>query len=242
MTNLRLIKSESFGGVQADIYSNDKDMYMTALQLGECLDYANPRESINKIVSRNEYLRTEEFSSEVVLTSEAGERQTRVFTEDGIYEVTMLSRTDKAKEFRSWIRRILKGLRKGEVKLVPSKSLEIKEMNARVRMSNQFLKLSKVDTLSTEYKNILVSKATEVLTGTQLIPLPKSEQKTYSATELGDMFGITPQRIGAISNKHNLKTKEYGEWYRSKSQYSNKEVDTFVYYDSVIPALKNILG
>lgn len=56
MTNLKLIKSESFGGVQADIYSNDKDMYMTALQLGECLGYANPIKSISNLVNRNSYL------------------------------------------------------------------------------------------------------------------------------------------------------------------------------------------
>lgn len=115
-------------------------------------------------------------------------------------------------------------------------------MNAKVRMSNQLLKLSNVDTLSTEYKNILVSKATEVLTGSQLIPLPKSKQKTYSATEVGAMFGVSSQKIGALTNKHNLKTSEYGEWYRDKSKYSNKEVDTFVYYDSIISVIEGILG
>lgn len=136
MTNLKLIKSESFGGVQADIYSNDKDMYMTALQLGECLGYANPRESINKIVSRNDYLRDAEFSAEVALTSPRGDTQsTRVFTEDGIYEVTMLSRTDKAKDFRSWVRRILKGLRKGEAKLAPMTQAEILAMQANLLVS-----------------------------------------------------------------------------------------------------------
>ena len=123
-----------------------------------------------------------------------------------------------------------------------AKILEIKEMNARARLSNQFIKLSKVETLSAEYKNILVAKATEVLTGTQLLPLPKSKQKTYSATELGEMFGVSKQKIGSITTKYNLKTNEYGEYYRSKSLYSTKEVDTFVYFDSVIPVLESILG
>ncbi|QJX64882.1 hypothetical protein HLK66_16405 [Niallia circulans] len=40
---------------------------------------------------------------------------TRIFTEDGIYEVTMLSKTEKAKEFRQWVRQILKELRKPKV-------------------------------------------------------------------------------------------------------------------------------
>lgn len=123
-----------------------------------------------------------------------------------------------------------------------SKALDIKEMNARVRMSNQFLKLAKVDTLSTEYKNILVAKSAEVLTGEKLLPLPKSEQKTYSAGEVGQLFGVSAQIIGRLANKHNLKTDEYGSWYHDKSPYSNKEVDTFRYNDNAVKKFKELLG
>ncbi len=97
MNNLQIVKSAQFGEVQCDVYSDNQDMFMTSEQLGKCLQYASPRESINKIVSRNGYLKSEEFSSEVILTSEAGQRKTRVFTEDGIYEVTFLAKTEKAK-------------------------------------------------------------------------------------------------------------------------------------------------
>lgn len=138
---------------------------------------------------------------------------------------------------------VLPSIRKtGTYSVKSNKNLEIKETNARVRLSNQFLKLANVDTLSKEYKNILVAKAAEALTGFQIVPLPKSEQKMYTATEIGEMFGVTPQRVGHISNQHNLKTDEYGEWYRSKSQYSNKEVDSFMYNDTAIEKFKQILG
>lgn len=123
-----------------------------------------------------------------------------------------------------------------------SKALDIKEMNARVRMSNQLLKLAKVDTLSPEYKNILVAKSAEVLTGEKLLPLPKSEQKTYSAGEVGQIFGVSAQIIGKLANKHNLKTDKYGKWYRDKSPYSNKEVDTFRYNDNAVKKFKELLG
>jgi len=74
------------------------------------------------------------------------------------------------------------------------------------------------------------------------IPPPKSAQKMYSAGEVGNMFGVSAQKIGRLSNEHNLKTAEYGEWYRSKSEYSNKEVDTFVYNDKAVERFKAILG
>ncbi len=120
------------------------------------------------------------------------------------------------------------------------KVLEVKEMNARVRMSNQLLKLAKVDMLSTEYKNILVAKSAEVLTGEKLLPLPKSEQKTYSAGDIAKMFGVTAQKVGRIATKYNMKTDEYGSWYRDKSAYSNKEVDTFRYNDRAVEKFKEI--
>ena len=43
-------------------------------------------------------------------------QNTRIFTEDGIYEVTMLSKTETGKKFRRVVRNIIKSLRKGENK------------------------------------------------------------------------------------------------------------------------------
>lgn len=123
-----------------------------------------------------------------------------------------------------------------------AKSLEIKETNARVRLSNQFLKLAKVDTLSTEYKNILVSKAAEALTGFQLIPLPQSEQKMYSATEIGEMFGVSANKIGRVSNEYNMKNEEYCKYYRTKSPHCCKELDSFVYNDKAVERFREIFG
>lgn len=121
-----------------------------------------------------------------------------------------------------------------------AKALAIKKMNARVRMSNQLLKLAKVDTVSKEYKNILVAKSAEVLTGQPLLPLPKSEQKMYSATEIAEMFGVSAQKIGRTAKANNMKTNEYGEWYRDKSPYSTKEIDTFRYNDKAVDKFREI--
>lgn len=170
--------------------------------------------------------------------------EVNIISESGLYNVILRSDKPEAKPFRKWVTaEVLPSIRKTgtyNVPTKPSKALEIKEINAKVRLSNQFLKLSKVETLSAEYKNILAAKAAEVLTGTQLIPLPKSQQKMYSAGEIGQMFGVSAQKIGRVSNEHNLKTAEYGEWYRSKSEHSNKEVDTFVYNDKAVEKFRAI--
>lgn len=119
MTNeLQLIKSAQFGDVQADIYRQNEEMYMTTEQLGACLGYTQPKPAISKILHRNPYLNNMEFSGVTNLTTpEGGAQNTRLFTEDGIYEVTFLAKTEKAREFRTWVRSLLKSLRKGELHL-----------------------------------------------------------------------------------------------------------------------------
>lgn len=123
-----------------------------------------------------------------------------------------------------------------------SKKLEIQEMNARTRMANLYLKLAEADTKSGAYKDILVAKAAEVLAGKELIPLPLAEQKMYTATEIGEMFGVSAQRIGIIANQNGMKIPEFGAWYRDKSPYSSKEVDAFRYNDKAIEKFHELLG
>lgn len=121
--------------------------------------------------------------------------------------------------------------------------LRVMEMNARSRMAQTYLKLAQIDTLSTTYKNVLASKASEVLAGERIIPLPKIEQiKVYTAKDIGDMFGISANKVGRIANQNNLKTSEYGEYRRDKSKHSAHECDAWVYYEAAIPVFRTILG
>lgn len=123
-----------------------------------------------------------------------------------------------------------------------TKALEVKEMNARVRMSNQFLKLANAETtLSKDYKSILIAKAAEVLAGKAILPMPKSEQKMYTATEIGKMLGVSAQKIGRLSSQNGMKTEEYGEFYKDKSPYSCKEVDAFRYNEKAVERFKELL-
>lgn len=174
--------------------------------------------------------------------------ETWCINESGLYTVILRSDKPQARLFRKWVTsEVLPSIRRTgsyQTKTVDekSKALAVKEMNARVRMSNQFLKLANVDTLSEQYKSILVAKSAEALTGTQILPLPKSKQKMYTAKEVGEMFGITPQKVGSIANKNGLKTVEYGEWYRDKSPYSCKEVDTFRYNDRAVEKFFELLN
>ncbi|MCU6720698.1 antA/AntB antirepressor family protein [Porcipelethomonas ammoniilytica] len=193
------------------------------------------------------FIEGEDFCS--ILSKSTGGRPStdHQLTIDMAKEICMIQRTDIGRKVRKYFINVENEYK--EIKLTnlresrpdKSHSLEVKEMNARVRMSNQYLKLAAVDTVSQQYKNILVAKSAEILAGEPLLPLPKSEQKMYSATEIGDMFGVTAQKVGRIANLNGLKTEEYGEFYRDKSPYSSKEVDAFRYNDKAVEKFKRIL-
>lgn len=64
MNDLQLVKSDKFGEVEYNIYSDNKEMYMTLAQLSCCLGYSS-KDSIKSLLSRNEYLKQAEFSKVV---------------------------------------------------------------------------------------------------------------------------------------------------------------------------------
>ena len=243
---LELIKSAKFGDVQADIYKSGDEPYMTTEQLGSCLGYNHPKPAIAKIIERNEYLSSADFSKVVKMTTLDGkQRNVRVFNEDGIYEVSMLAKTEKAKEFRAWVRKLLKSLRRGNTKLISMTeyqrlTMETRVENAKIRKAQLLTKLAS-QYEGTTYQQVLNSYATKELTGEHLLPLPQLPAKTYTATELGEILGVSANKIGILANRHNLKTSEYGSWFNDKAKHCDKEVQSFRYYPAVIPVLRELL-
>ena len=135
---------------------------------------------------------------------------------------------------------------KNKTKLVDNslkeKEIEARLKNARAREANILLKICNNPNLSKEYVQVLQSKATEIIIGKAILPLPVVERKTYSATEIGKELGISANKVGILTNKHNLKTDKYGKLFHDKARYSSKEVESFRYYDNVIPVLAEILS
>ncbi|MBP0985141.1 MAG: hypothetical protein J6A19_15600 [Oscillospiraceae bacterium] len=250
MSNLTLIKSDKFGETECDIYSDNNEMYMTLSQLSNCLGYAS-KDSMKSLLSRNDYLKEPEFSKVVSIcnpldNSEIGQ-STRVFTEDGIYEVTMLAKTEKAKQFRSWVRKLLKSLRSGEITAVKTDKLnEMKiraaadraaamRMNAENRRLKLLLEHPHLKDLSPIAQQTWELKAVEAATGKDvgnLLPeCGELKQAGQLAAEWTKEFGVkvTSAMLGKLANQNGLKTEEYGVMAMDKSPYSNKEVPSFRY-------------
>ena len=174
-----------------------------------------------------------------------GKQRIMLINESGLYSLILSSKLPTAKEFKRWVTsEVLPSIRKtGEYKITPAQQnrLDIMERNSRAREASLWLRIS-AQVKSDTYRQVCASYASTVLAGREVIPLPQTTQHHYSATEIGEMFGISKQAIGNLANKYGMKTDEYGSWYHDKSLYSAKEVDVFKYNDHAVQRFRDLLG
>ena len=121
------------------------------------------------------------------------------------------------------------------------KELEIRENEAKAKVAELWIKLGDRTNIP-EYRQITDSYASLALAGKPVLPLPEVKEKTYSAGEIGKILGVSANKIGRLANEFNLKTEKYGKYFYDKSQYSNKEVESFRYYNSAIDVFKELLA
>ena len=112
--------------------------------------------------------------------------------------------------------------------------------NIKVRKAHELARLA-LKYPNTTYAQVLDSYATKELTGEHLLPLPQLEAKTYTAAEIGEYLGISKNMVGILTNRHNLKIDQYGSWFNDKASGHSKEVQSFRYFENVIPVLQAIL-
>lgn len=115
-------------------------------------------------------------------------------------------------------------------------------INSQVRMINALMANTKDKNLSQIAKDVMKIKSVEQVTGMDLTQYLPECEKLYSATEVGNMLGVSAMRIGKTANEYGLKNDTYGKMVMSKSQHSSKEVPQFLYNDKGVQILSNILG
>ncbi|MCK9576935.1 MAG: hypothetical protein M0R51_13610 [Clostridia bacterium] len=116
MNNLQLVKSEKFGNIPCDFYSDGKDYFMTREQIGRSLEYSNPIIAISKIHDRHKE-RLDKYSVVTRLVSTDGKvYDTTVYNRKGIMEICRWSQQTGADAFMDWTWNIMDGLMAGDIK------------------------------------------------------------------------------------------------------------------------------
>ena len=129
---------------------------------------------------------------------------------------------------------------KSKEKTFKNDLIDIEKDKIRLEKSRILKELSQSIT-NDKYKQTLQIYSANALYDEPILELPAAKKKSYTATEVGNKLGITSMKVGSIAKKHNLKTEEFGFWAYDKAKHSNKQVESFRYYENVINELKKYI-
>jgi len=136
-----------FNGTQVKVLIKNNTIEIEMSELAKAIGFEDVR-GVHNIVDRNPELKNKEFSYlKKVDSIENGiikKREKRVFTEDGLYEVSMLANTEISKKFRRRIREIMKQLRTGNLILqtpgIQKQQLQLDEMIDLIKSRDEEIK------------------------------------------------------------------------------------------------------
>ena len=238
MNELKVFENPTFGQVRT--IEIDNEPWFVGKDVAEALGYRDTSDALKKHVDADDKL-TRRFA-------DSGQaREMYIINESGLYSLILSSKLPGAKEFKRWITsEVVPSIRKtGGYTLKPMTAYQqmmadTRQRNARIQSARILTQLAKQYKGST-YEQVLNAHATKELTGDFLLPLPELREKTYSATEIGKLLGISANKVGLLTNRYDLKTEQYGKWFVDKSRHSNKEVSCFRYFEKVIPIIRDLL-
>lgn len=245
MNELTLFNNPEFGSVRA--VEINGEVWIAGKDVATNLKYSNPQKAIRDHVDEEDKTVNEMFTvngTAIVLINESG-----------LYSLVLSSKMPDAKKFRRWITSevIPSIMRTGSYSMngkpkktspITEKRLEIQAKNAEARLMKAqaeqmkvFFEFSKL--LSPEAQVLAANEVGLIITGKQIFPLPKTE-KTWSAGEVGEMLGISANKVGRLANAHGLKIDTYGITVLDTAP-NGKQIPTFRYNQHGIDKLKELL-
>ena len=208
---------------------------VSARELHEFLDIRSKfADWIKNRITEYEFIENQDFTT-VSKNLENGGRTIEYFiTLDMAKELAMVENNDKGKQARKYFIEC-------ERKLTMHYDQRHQAVGKAEDATRAALLLSQHLNIKGPALETFLVTMVERIVGVDIPYRPQIEQRTYSAKELGEVLGISANKVGRIANAHGLKTDEYGMLYLSKSEYSDKQVETWRYYDCVIDKFKAIL-
>ncbi|EUB28264.1 MULTISPECIES: BRO family protein [Fusobacterium] len=126
----------TYNGMKLGVTIKNNEIEIEMGELAKAIGYTDVR-GLKKLLDTNPELKNKEFSYlrkvDSIENGVVKKREKRLFTEDGLYEVTMLANTENAKKFRRFVRELMKKYRKNELilrtpTLLPAQQAQLDEM------------------------------------------------------------------------------------------------------------------
>lgn len=246
---LAVFSNPDFGEVRT--LEINGEPWFVGKDVAQALGYSNTAKAIREHVDEED---KQLFKVNEMGTLDTSNYGVYIINESGLYSLILSSKMEKAKEFKRWVTsEVLPSIRKTGAYTVGksaeqwSRELDVEEKKAdamledvRIRKAELLMKMSALN-ISPQASQALVACASEVLTGIKCIPLPEVD-KTYSATEAGEIIGVSAAKIGRVANANGIKTEDFGIFVLDKAKGSNKQVTTFRYNEKGLAKLRELFS
>lgn len=232
----QLQKVFEYGGMKVRTVLKGNEPWFVAKDVCKILEVSNPTVAISRL--------DDDEVTKFNLGGLSGE--SNILNEFGLYSLILTSRKKEAKQFKRWItHEVLPAIRRHGEYVSPAKLDESKTKRAEAMLNNSKTRQAKfalelAEKMGVpEYKEVLKGHAAELITGVKM--LPSAMKKTFSAQEIGDQLGISANAVGRLANLHGLKIFEYGQVFYDKAKYCDKQVETWRYYENILPILRGLI-
>ena len=247
---LAVFSSPEFGEVRT--LEINGEPWFVGRDVATALGYENPSRDVNRHV---------EIEDRYVLSSqnyqngsfEIPTRGLTIINESGLYSLIISSKLPNAKQFKRWVTsEVLPSIRKtgayNITQTVSDRQLDVEMEKAKATLATEkrlqaelILRVAEKMNLSPEANQTLMAYTVEMMTGVKALPLPEVE-KTYSATEAGEIIGVSAAKIGRVANANGIKTEDFGIFVLDKAKGSNKQVTTFRYNEKGLAKLRELFS
>lgn len=172
--------------------------------------------------------RVEEYLEEIGFAT-SGKRPDFI-PENIFYRLAMKAKNETAEKFQALVAdEIIPSIRKTggyhvserpeQIKLEAQKArAEAMLLNAKNRTFQTIMSAVQDKNLSPIAIQVFGLKGLESVFGVDVGNYLPQIEKTYTATEIGEMFGISANKVGSLANKNGMKTEEYGIVVMDKSK------------------------
>lgn len=223
MNDLQVFTNEECGEIR--VLKHYGEAWFVAADVCKALEIGNTSQAMSRL----------DDDEKTTLISNEG-RQLNIVSESGLYSLVLSSRKKEAKTFKRWItHEVLPSIRKTggynsqQSDEYKAKRLEVMMMNAKARLMKE------------QNRRIeLIIKNPDFDASEYGVDVPVIS-KVYTATQVGEMLGVSANKIGRLAIANDLKTEEYGEWFKETINDGSKEVPTFRYNDKGVEKLRELL-
>ena len=191
---LQVINEQEVLGKQFRVYGTFEEPLFLAKDVAEWIEHKNITHMMNMIDD-------DEKLTYTICNSGQG-REMWFLTEDGLYEVLMQSRKPIAKQFKKEVKKILKGLRMGEIILVPSYMITDPIERAKRWIEEQEEKK--------RLENTIIEQAPKVAYFDKFM----NTSTTFTSTQVAKVFNIqSARKLNEILHDNELIYKQGKNWF-----------------------------